>query len=285
LEVKSTADLAQLNACKQFTGSIMISSTDMRELHLNNLKDIVGDLIVHNASALTWIDAPNLQSVSGSLRIENGHDFNVLSVPKLTEAQSLVLNNLPSLKSLIFPAGMTHNNHLYITDTGLTKVDGFAENTVDDINIAGNMNLNALDLSLLESVQQGMYISSNGPEFQLDISNIKQVGRATFETIKSLKMGRLERVKGDLYFVDNFMNQLALPNVTEVSGALVIANNTGLQHVAAPQLTKIDGALSVTNNRQLGTVDAFPKLEQVLGSVNLAGAFDDVFLPKLNDVR
>ncbi|ORX51977.1 hypothetical protein DM01DRAFT_257374 [Hesseltinella vesiculosa] len=285
VEVKEPSDLSKVESCKSVLGSILISSPELREVHLNNLKDIQGDLVFRNASEMTWIDAPNLQSVGGALRVETSHSLGVLSLPKLTSAQTVVLNDLPSLKTLTFPGGLTHINHLYMTDTGISKVEGLDETSMEDISIAGNLNLNTLDLSKLQQVDKSMYFSNNGGQFQLDLSGLKAVDHATFEVVKDIRLDMLDRVKGDLYFLDNFFDRLALPNVTVIGGALTVANNTKIQHLAVPQLSRIDGALTVSNNRMLTAVDAFPKLEQVQGSVNLAGAFDDIFLPKLGDVK
>lgn len=73
--------------------------------------------------------------------------------------------------------------------------------------------------------------------------------------------------------------------MTDVSGTLTVAGNNKLEKLSVPELQSLGGALLVANNTRLDTVEAFPKLEQVDGSVDLTGSFRHIDLPKLQNVR
>lgn len=52
-----------------------------------------------------------------------------------------------------------------------------------------------------------------------------------------------------------------------------------------PRLTHLGGALSIVGNMKLTSINAFPSLQQVDGTLDLTGNFDEVQLPELVDVR
>lgn len=72
--------------------------------------------------------------------------------------------------------------------------------------------------------------------------------------------------------------------MTDVSGTLTVAGNNKLEKLSVPELQRLGGALLIANNTRLDAVEAFPKLEQVDGSVDLTGTFRLVDLPKLQNV-
>lgn len=69
-----------------------------------------------------------------------------------------------------------------------------------------------------------------------------------------------------------------------MAGTLTITSNSQLSKLGLPKLQRLGGALSVGNNNNLATIDAFPKLEEVDGTLDITGNFDEVQLPKLADV-
>lgn len=113
---------------------------------------------------------------------------------------------------------------------------------------------------------------------------MQSLHQGSFRNLAGVSLDSLGKVDGDLSFISNTFSSLELPNVTEIAGTLTLSNNKQLSKLALPELHHLGGALSLGNNTELGTVDAFPKLEEVDGTLDLTGSFQEVKLPALSDV-
>jgi hypothetical protein len=51
-----------------------------------------------------------------------------------------------------------------------------------------------------------------------------------------------------------------------------------------PELTFVGGALSIAENPSLTQIDSFTKLNEVDGTVDITGPYDDLQMPSLTDV-
>lgn len=108
---------------------------------------------------------------------------------------------------------------------------------------------------------------------------------ATFLNVAQIDMPALTNVKSDISFHENELTVLNLDRVELIGGTMTIANNNKLTETSFKNLTRIDGALSIGNNTQLTSIDGFPKLAEIHGTVDLAGGFNVYNLPVLQDVR
>lgn len=114
---------------------------------------------------------------------------------------------------------------------------------------------------------------------------MKSIQDGSFRNLAGISLSGLNRVGGDISFISNTFDSLEMSNITEIGGTLTISNNKKLGKLSIPELTRLGGALSVGDNTQLSLVDAFQHLEEVDGTVDLTGSFDEIQLPKLSDVR
>lgn len=108
---------------------------------------------------------------------------------------------------------------------------------------------------------------------------------ATFLNLAQIDMPALKDIRSDISFHENEMTVLNLDKVELIGGTMTIANNNKLTETSFKNLYRIDGALSIGNNTQLTSIDGFPKLAEIHGTVDLAGGFDIYNLPVLQDVR
>lgn len=108
---------------------------------------------------------------------------------------------------------------------------------------------------------------------------------ATFLNVAQIDMPALTNIRSDISFHENDMTILNLDKVELIGGTMTIANNNKLIETSFKNLIRIDGALSIGNNTHLTSIDGFPKLAEVHGTVDLAGGFDIYNLPVLQDVR
>lgn len=103
--------------------------------------------------------------------------------------------------------------------------------------------------------------------------------------MRGISLDNLEKVSGDLSFISNTFTELGLGTIDEIGGTLTLTKNTNLEKLGLPKLRRLGGALSLSDNSALASIQAFPNLEEVDGTLDITGAFDEVQLPKLNDVR
>lgn len=95
----------------------------------------------------------------------------------------------------------------------------------------------------------------------------------------------MKQVQGDVSFISNSFETLELPAASEIVGTLTLTDNLNLHNLSMPQLSHLGGALSVGGNNKLAAVNAFPNLQQVDGTLDITGGFDEVQFPVLADVR
>lgn len=108
---------------------------------------------------------------------------------------------------------------------------------------------------------------------------------ATFRNLAGLNLDGLTRVSGDMSFISNTFESLDLPSMVDIAGTLTLTDNTQLNNLSMAKLGHLGGALSVSGNNKLTSITAFPNLQQVDGTLDITGGFDEVQLPVLNDVR
>lgn len=107
---------------------------------------------------------------------------------------------------------------------------------------------------------------------------------ATFRNLAGLNLDGLTRVSGDMSFISNTFESLDLPSMVDIAGTLTLTDNTQLNNLSMAKLSHLGGALSVGGNSKLTSITAFPNLQQVDGTLDITGGFDEVQLPVLNDV-
>jgi hypothetical protein len=94
----------------------------------------------------------------------------------------------------------------------------------------------------------------------------------------------LNKVDGDLTLISNTFTSLDLPKLKTVAKTITIGSSNNLSKLGMQELTFVGGALSVGDNPHLTTIDSFPKLNEVDGTVDITGGYDDLQLPSLTDV-
>jgi hypothetical protein len=108
---------------------------------------------------------------------------------------------------------------------------------------------------------------------------------ATFRNVADITLTNLKQIQGDVSFISNSFENLDLPATAEIIGTLTLTDNLNLSNLSMPQLSHLGGALSVTGNSKLASVNAFPNLQQVDGTLDITGGFDEIQFPALADVR
>ncbi|KAI8145461.1 hypothetical protein BJV82DRAFT_511641 [Fennellomyces sp. T-0311] len=283
IQVQSQVDLDQIKSCKQYTGSISIDKASGADLSLLGVTQVNGDINVLNNEGLARLSFPQLEAVNG-LKLENNKVLNKLDLPSLAAARSFEVTVHPALPEITFPSGLSQVSKITVSDTTITRLEGLNMDRADEIVIDNNIYLRNLAARNLSEITNSLAISENSPYLTLDVSHLRSLQQGSFRNLASVSLQSLEKVNGDLSFISNKFPSLELSNITVVGGTLTLSNNNQLEKLEVPELRRLGGALSISNNTQLAHIEAFSNLEEIDGSLDLTGSFDEIKLPRLQDV-
>ncbi|EIE81952.1 hypothetical protein RO3G_06657 [Rhizopus delemar RA 99-880] len=284
LKVSNQLDLDKARTCKTYSGNIVIDNSGATDLKLHGVELLEGDLIVTGNDALLAFSMPTVQGVNGQLRFANNKLLSSLDMRQLYAARSFEVSVHPALNELKFPAGLAEAEKITITDTTVTRVEGLKMKSAQDISISNNIYLKSFALANTTSVNN-VLISANSPALHIDLGKVEGMREATFRNLAGLNLDGLTRVSGDMSFISNTFESLDLPSMVDIAGTLTLTDNTQLNNLSMAKLGHLGGALSVSGNNKLTSITAFPNLQQVDGTLDITGGFDEVQLPVLNDVR
>ncbi|KAI9258393.1 hypothetical protein EDC94DRAFT_613639 [Helicostylum pulchrum] len=284
LVITSQHDMDQIRNCKTYGGNLVIDNSAASDLQMNGVELLEGNLIVTNNDGLQSIGLPKLQGINGQLKFANNKLLSSIDVKQLYAIRSLEVSVHPALNDLKFAAGLSQAEKIVITDTTCTKIEGFKMTSAKDIEISNNIYLKNLSFGNLSTVGN-ILVSANSPALKLDLSSISGLREAAFRNVASVSLSSLQKVAGDISFISNSFDSLDLPLTTDIIGTLTLTENLNLNNLSMPRLTHLGGALSIVGNMKLTSINAFPSLQQVDGTLDLTGNFDEVQLPELVDVR
>lgn len=117
------------------------------------------------------------------------------------------------------------------------------------------------------------------------MNTVAGLREASFRNLAGISLTSLQKVSGDISFISNTFDSLDLPATVDITGTLTLTDNINLNNLSMSKLSHLGGALSVVGNTKLSSVNAFPSLQQVDGTLDLSGNFDEVQFPVLADVR
>ncbi|KAI8364769.1 uncharacterized protein BYT42DRAFT_550374 [Radiomyces spectabilis] len=285
IKVNEQRDLDGISNCKTFTGTITVDSTKLSKLELKGVEEMNGDLILQGNSDLQSFSAPQLKKVKGEVRIINHTILDKVDLTSLTEAKGLTLAVLPALEQIRFPAGLSKVDDLRIEDTRSPSISGLNAETYNTFQLTNNKYMKEFDLASTKEIKTNIVVLANGNSMNFKAPNLARLKMATFRNLGQLDLPALTSVTGDMSFHENQFNALNMDNIELIGGTLTIANNDRLAETSFKALSKVGGALSIGNNTQLHNIDGFPKLQEVDGTVDMAGSFDNYKLPVLADIR
>ncbi|KAI8989410.1 hypothetical protein BDB01DRAFT_718880 [Pilobolus umbonatus] len=281
--VSNQQDLDKIRTCKNYSGNIRIENTAAPELKLNGVELLEGDLIVSNNDVLQTLSFPVLQGINGNLKLMNNKIMSRLDVSQLYALRTFDVSVHPALNEIKFSTGLSQADNINIADTTIARLDGFKIVTAREITITNNIYLKNLSFSNMTSVGN-MLISANSPTLNLELTKLETTRDLTLRNVASITMSSLSKATGDISFISNSFDSLEIPEITDITGTLTLTDNLQLNNVSMPKLSHLGGALSVGGNSKLMLINSFPSLQQVDGTVDITGGFDEIQLPSLSDV-
>lgn len=169
-KVDSQAELAKLQSCKSYAGTITMDSTTEPSLALAGVSKVDGDIVITDNGQLTHLAFPNLERITGTMTLENNTLLSRIEWPSLNTLDALNITVQPSLSTISFPAGLSQANRISIADTTVTSIDGIVLSHIDTLAVNNNAHLEKLYLGNLSDVSSTICVSANSPKLNLDVS-------------------------------------------------------------------------------------------------------------------
>ena len=256
--------------------SIRLIGSGQTELHLPWISSLSGDFIVTNNSQLAIVDAPNLKSVAGIVRL-GGNAFSQGINLGITQAGSIDVTGNAStstvdLASLTSVTGSINvNNNASASTVNLSSLIGAG----GDVNVNANATASAVNLSSLASVGGSISVSNNASTSTVSLSSLTVVTGGVSvvgnTSATSVNLSSLASAGGDINVSANAStNTVDLGSLTTAGGAVVIVGNGTASTINLGSLTTAIGSLSITNNTSATNVIIGP-LASVGGNVNISG--------------
>ncbi|QUC23245.1 uncharacterized protein UV8b_07486 [Ustilaginoidea virens] len=271
-------------ACDYITGDVTVDSAITGSLYIDGPKQIKGDLIINNATQLISISSPSINAIGGTLRLQGLQLLSSFDMKSLTSVKNLELINLNQLSGLsLGTSGVTKASSIRIQDTFISDLSGLNVATADNITISNNARLNMFD-SKLQNVTNILSVVDNASNMQIKMNSLENAGELDFRSIKSFDAPILGTASRVSFQESPELLSVSANNLTSIKDSLTLDNNKKLTNISFTALQTISGDMTIRNNTALMKINQFPELKSI-GSVLLAGSFNTVEIPKLNDIK
>jgi hypothetical protein len=283
ITITSAAQATDLG-CEVVSGTLYVDDPTVTEIVIDGPKQI-NSLVVTNAAQLVRLTSPTINSISG---IFNMTDLNALSYLEFSALRSVGSINWISLNQLsgvtFGTEGVTKVNKILISDTFISTLDGLSVASVDDIDINNNRKLVAWDSDLVNITSILKLQNNGGGAMVVNMPKLNMVNNMEIRNVQEFNVPALESVAASLRFEENDnMISFTAANLT-AANEISFTDNKQLTNISFPLLERTTGALTIQNNTALETIDGFPKLKTVEGTLILRGSFTEAELPALQDV-
>ncbi|TKA75635.1 hypothetical protein B0A49_02324 [Cryomyces minteri] len=210
-----------------------------------------------------------------------------MTFPSLRSINNLVLSHIPSPNIVnLSSTGIPSVVNLQVTNTYLEGLSSFSLETsqLQTLVIVNNSYLETAQFAIGNITQQAR-IANNGGNLTVSFPNLVNAYDLDIANCTYLDLPELVSVSNNLELSWNSFLSLELPNLTFTGGGLNITNNNLLADIAFDQLVSVNGDLNILKNPKMTNLSGFPGLSSVGAKLDLTGAFTNVSLPALRNVR
>ena len=172
---------------------------------------------------------------------------------------------------------------MYISNTQLNSLAGIELQKVGAMNINNCPYLTTVSVNDLTNITELLSFSANSEALSISFPNLQAGTNMTFRNVSGVQVPSLYSVQGDLGFYSGTsqFDSFVAPNLTVVNGQVSFVDSPALSKLSMPALKGIGGGFLVANNTNLLSLTGFPKLQLIVGAIDLAGAFTKYVDPPL----
>lgn len=274
MTLQSQGDADNIGSCTTFSGSIAIATDVSVQMNIDGIQVITGDLVADNTVNLPALEANDLESIGGTFALTNMTLLTSLSFPQLSTVNTIQWVTLPRLNSLSFNNGVTKANSVNIFDSQLGSLEGLTLNTVSEMYISNNNQLQMINLPV-KTISTAFHVEFNGRDMSVDLPNLVVANNMTLSNVSTINMPSLQAVNQSLGAYGCTFESFAAPNLTSVGGDISFIGNDDVTNVSMPVLTTLGGALKFAENSDLVNITGFPELAQIDGAIDISGNFSE----------
>jgi hypothetical protein len=273
LTIQNQGDADALQACKKWTGDVVIESTASGIIALDYVEQITGDLKCDNATQLTSITSDQLNAIGGTWSLQDLTILSNLQFDSLTSVDQIFFQGLPALQGFNFAQGIQQATNVLLSNTQLYDTSGLELVSVAILNINNNPYLGTVNVNNLKNVTNQLLFSANAGSLQISFPNLEAAANMTLRNVSTVDMPSLSTVAGSMGFYSDVFESFSAPNLTSTGGTLAFVDCPSLSKLSFPVLTEIGGGMLLANNTNLLAISGFPKLVTIVGALDFAGTF------------
>ena len=272
--MENQSDVSGLSSCKTIKGDLEIASVYANEVSLDGVQEITGALKCDGGENVTEISAPMLESIGDAFSLNGLTKLTSLRMDSLTSVGSIEFVALPKLQKLQFGETVSKAGTIRVENTGLNSLDGIDLEETDGMDISNNKQLSSVNVNKITNATGLISFSANSEDLKIKFPNLEKADNMTFRNTSMVSVPSLKSTKGLLGLYSNYFEEFFAPNLTS-SGALVFNDNSALKNISLPVLKTVDGPFQIANNSKLESFKGAPKLEEISGTLDFTGVFDE----------
>lgn len=279
--IQNSGDASALASCSTFSGNIAIATGATGPLAIDGVQKITGNLVAETNPNVTVLSGDSLEEIEGDFKLQDVRSLNSISFPQLSTVGTLKWISVSVLSTL--ELAITQADGIDIENTQLQSLVGINLETVGDVKIVNNKFINEITMQVT-NITGALVFEGNNPELVVKLDQLKAANNLTFQGCSSIDLPVLTSLNDSLVLLKNSLESFIAPNVTTIGNSLIVNDNTELTNVSFPQLTEVSRALQIANNTALEAIDGLPKLKKIGADLDLHGNFSELALPSLSDV-
>ncbi|KAF1978465.1 hypothetical protein BU23DRAFT_225163 [Bimuria novae-zelandiae CBS 107.79] len=231
--IASADDVAALNKCAFFNGSVTISADAPQNIEFSTIRSM-RSLEAISADTLRSISSDSLESIDDITftALPNLASFNFSSLRVL---ETIRLESLPSIKDFGFGQGLGPRIEASVVNTSLKSVDWLKWPVSTTVNITSNEKLEAVSLPW-ETIDSAVTISDNAALKHVNVFAVETVaGNFTLEKnnkIEELVFKSLKTVEGKLQ-ISGVLKNISMPALDHVYGELSVQSTKDIQDLCS----------------------------------------------------
>ncbi|QQR43888.1 hypothetical protein JKA73_33580 [Myxococcus xanthus] len=293
--VQTPADLAALQRISRIQGSLILEDASVTELRLPGLAVVERSLHIFNNQLLTQVELPGLRFVGDTFEVFANPALSTLQTssneyPRLFVGRSVAVTNNGQLRSLSGLLNVSPRVELLLMDNDALEFNPGEEspllgvdNLMGTLIVAGNDALQALPLSRLFHVGEGIIIARNKALRSLNGLNPWTIGGgleiSDNETLREIASLTQIRHLPELSVKENpALTTLEDLGALSTLKSLRVVDNVSLIRLGLTGLHQVDQAFEVTGNLELPSCLAASLAASVYtgdaGSLHISGNDD-----------
>ncbi|KAF4990820.1 hypothetical protein FGRMN_8261 [Fusarium graminum] len=240
-------------------GKSYVITKAFAKLSIEHKKDVeVGSMMRVTETKVEELQLNGVHTVNDDFSIDTNRLMQKLDVTALTYAnKGFSIKGNSALEKISFPKLKTVKGNLEVNQNGALAKFGFAA---------------------LESAATMAITANGGPATVLlpwlsSIGNSTTTATSNFGGIQKIEFSSLRKVQGSLTFETNAFEDLTIPLLKEMNGAITVEGNPSLTTLAFPRVTYIE-ELDISDNDKLTNITA--NALKSAGTISIEGSFTNV---------